>query len=136
MNARGEEAPPAEDLAHREGVGSIRREGIMLRRMGVILGLVVIALVSLAPVASAAGERATGNFVDGGGNVIGQVTLEQQADNAVKITVTLKDAGVVKPGMHGIHLCTASTSTRSAAATARTSRRPARTSTRRTSSTG
>ena len=37
------------------------------------------------------------------GAVIGQVQLEQLADNSVKITLTLKDANVVKPGQHGIH---------------------------------
>ncbi len=75
----------------------------MKRRFAVMLGLVWIALLSLVPLATAAGEQANGAFVDSTGTAIGQVTLEQLADNSVKVSVALKDTSVVKAGLHGIH---------------------------------
>ena len=75
----------------------------MLRRAVAILGMVLVAVLVAVPVAGAAGEKASGTIVDGTGAAIGQVQLEQMADNSVKITLALKDANVVKPGQHGIH---------------------------------
>jgi len=75
----------------------------MLRRAVVILGMVLVAVLATVPVVGAAGEKASGNLIDGTGAVIGQVQLEQMADNSVKISLTLKDANVVKAGQHGIH---------------------------------
>lgn len=75
----------------------------MLRRTIAILGAALVAMLVLVPVAGAAGEKASGNIVDGTGAVIGQAQLEQLADNSVKISLTLKDANVVKAGQHGIH---------------------------------
>jgi len=78
----------------------------MLRRLTAIFGAVLVAILALVPVAGAAGERATGNLVDGTGATVGQVQLEQMPDNSVKISLTLKDASVVKEGQHGIHFHT------------------------------
>lgn len=75
----------------------------MVRRIGALLGLALVIVLSLAPAVGAAGVRATGTFVNGAGVAIGRVTLEQLADNSVKVAVTLNDATTVKPGMHGIH---------------------------------
>ena len=76
----------------------------MLRRAAAaVLGMVLVVVLATVPAAGAVGERASGNFIDGTGAVIGQVQLEQLADNSVRMSLTLKDANVVKQGQHGIH---------------------------------
>ena len=73
-----------------------------MRRLMVALSLVTLALLSLVPLAGATGERAGGALIDGSGNSIGSVELEQTA-GGVRVTVKLDSANVVKPGLHGIH---------------------------------
>ncbi len=73
-----------------------------MRRLVIVFGLVLTALLSLAPTLGAAGERANGTLVDGTGNAIGSVTIEQRA-NDVRVAITLASADVVKPGLHGLH---------------------------------
>lgn len=73
-----------------------------MKRSVVILGLVLTALLILAPGAAAVGEQATGMLVDGKGMEVGSVKLTQEA-NQVRLVVHLNDASVVKPGEHGVH---------------------------------
>ena len=74
-----------------------------MRRGLVMLGLALVALLSLAPAVGAQGERAGGTLVDGTGKAIGAVQLEQRG-GGVTVNVTVQGADVVKPGEHGIHL--------------------------------
>lgn len=74
-----------------------------MRRILVILGLALVALLSLTPAIGAQGERAGGTLVDGTGRAIGSVQLEQLA-SGVRIDVTFQGLDVIKPGEHGIHL--------------------------------
>ncbi len=73
-----------------------------MRRLVIVFGLVLTALLSLAPTLGAAGERANGTLIDGTGNAIGSVAIEQRA-NDVRVAMTLTSADVVKPGLHGLH---------------------------------
>ena len=68
-----------------------------------MLGLALVALLSLAPAIGAEGERASGTLIDGTGKAIGAVQLEQRG-GGVTVAVTLQGTDVVKPGEHGIHL--------------------------------
>lgn len=77
-------------------------EGSLVKRIVVVLGFVLTALMILAPDAAAVGEQATGMLVDGMGMEIGSVKVTQEA-NQVRLVVHLNDASVVKPGEHGIH---------------------------------
>ncbi|MFN2383889.1 MAG: superoxide dismutase family protein [Gemmatimonadota bacterium] len=72
-------------------------------RVLVVLGLALVALLSLAPAIGAEGERASGTLIDGTGKTIGAVQLEQRG-GGVTVNVTVQGADVVKPGEHGIHL--------------------------------
>lgn len=74
-----------------------------MRRIIALLGLVLVALLTLAPVAGAEGERASGTLVDGAGKTIGAVQLEQRA-NGVTVNVTFQGIDAIAPGEHGIHL--------------------------------
>ncbi len=74
-----------------------------MRRIMAILGFTLVALLTLTPLAGAEGERASGTLVDGTGQAIGAVQLEQRA-NGVTIAVTFQGVDVIKPGEHGIHL--------------------------------
>ena len=74
-----------------------------MRRLMAILGFTLGALLTLAPLAGAEGERAGGTLIDGAGRAIGNVRLEQRG-NGVTIDVTFQGVDVVKPGEHGIHL--------------------------------
>lgn len=66
-----------------------------------VVALLVLGLVAALP-AGAVGEKASGNLVDGAGNAIGTVQLEETA-NGVTVRVNTRGIDVVKPGMHGIH---------------------------------
>ncbi len=68
-----------------------------------MLGLALVALLSLAPAIGAEGERASGTLIDGTGKTIGAVQLEQRG-GGVTVNVTFQGTDVVKPGEHGIHL--------------------------------
>ena len=72
-------------------------------RVLAMLGLALVALLSLAPAIGAEGERASGTLIDGTGKTIGAVQLEQRG-GGVTVNVTLQGADVVKVGEHGIHL--------------------------------
>ena len=72
-------------------------------RVLAMLGLALVALLSLAPAIGAEGERASGTLIDGTGKTIGAVQLEQRG-GGVMVNVTVQGADVVKPGEHGIHL--------------------------------
>ncbi len=74
-----------------------------MRRFLAMLALALLATFSLASLAGAEGERASGTLVDGTGRAIGNVQLEQRG-GGVTVSVTLQGADVVKPGEHGIHL--------------------------------
>ena len=74
-----------------------------MRRIMAILGITIVALLTLTPLAGAEGERASGTLIDGTGKAIGAVQLEQRG-GGVTVAVTLQGADVVKPGEHGIHL--------------------------------
>ena len=73
-----------------------------MKRTLTILGLVLVALLSLVSAAGAQGQRATGTFVSGTGAQIGTAELTQEA-NQVRVIVRLNDASVVTPGNHGFH---------------------------------
>jgi len=73
-----------------------------MRRLMALLGLTLGALLTLAPLVGAAGERAGGTLIDGTGRAIGSVQLEQRADG-VALDLTFQGVDVVKPGEHGIH---------------------------------
>lgn len=73
-----------------------------MKRSLLALGLLLTALLTLAPAAGAAGEQATGVLIDGKGNSIGSVTVTQEASQ-VRVLVRLNDASVVLPGEHGVH---------------------------------
>ena len=72
-------------------------------RVLAMLGLALVALLSLAPAIGAEGERASGTLIDGTGKTIGAVQLEQRG-GSVTVNVTVQGTDVVKPGEHGIHL--------------------------------
>ena len=74
-----------------------------MRTMVTTLAMALVALLSLVPAAGAEGERAGGTLVDGSGNPIGSVQLDQRA-NGVAIRVTIQGTAAVAPGEHGIHL--------------------------------
>lgn len=74
-----------------------------MQRIIALLALALVALLTLAPVAGAEGERASGTLVDGTGKAIGAVQLEQRA-NGVTVNVTFQGVDAIKPGEHGIHL--------------------------------
>lgn len=75
----------------------------MRRQTALLIMALIGATLALAPATGAAGERASGSFVDGAGNTIGEARLEQVNAGTVRITITLRDATVVTPGQHGIH---------------------------------
>jgi len=75
----------------------------MRRHLALLTMALIGATLGLAPTVGATGERASGSFVDGAGNTIGEARLEQVAVGTVRLTITLRDATVVTPGQHGIH---------------------------------
>jgi len=75
----------------------------MRRPTALLIMALIGATLALAPAAGATGERASGSFIDGAGNAIGEARLEQVDADTMRITITLRDATVVTPGQHGIH---------------------------------
>jgi Cu-Zn family superoxide dismutase len=64
-------------------------------------GLAFLALLPAVP-AGALDMSASGVVVDGAGNAIGKVHFDERG-TAVHIRLTLNNADVVQPGMHGLH---------------------------------
>jgi Cu-Zn family superoxide dismutase len=72
-----------------------------MRRIFVALGLAWLALLPAGTI-GAADMSASSVVVDGAGNSIGKVQLDERR-GAVRIRLTLNDAAVVQPGEHGLH---------------------------------
>lgn len=70
-----------------------------MRRLLVVLGTMLLALVSMASAIGAQGQRASGTLVAGDGGAIGEVRLEQTA-NGVTVGVTYS---AIPEGTRGIH---------------------------------
>ncbi len=68
----------------------------------ITLGMALLALLAITAPAGAVGERAGGTLVDGSGQTIGSVQLEQLAGGVVAV-VTFQGTDVIRPGEHGIH---------------------------------
>jgi Cu-Zn family superoxide dismutase len=65
-----------------------------------MLGLVLVGLLILAPAAGAQGERASGALIDGAGNTVSSVELEQTT-SGVRVTVQVPAA--IASSTRGIH---------------------------------